>query len=349
VHDTLHGGSIEPRQPREPIILRDSNGDLVDYRDSDQKRRIRRQVQGFNEAIMASTVRDIYGYDRRAMLLRIYNRSFQRGGRLYAVGGANWQNFKTKDKTTGQKFYRADYIRVDGEPVVEVDFKTLHPMLLYASAGKAPPDDPYDFGWPTEYRDLIKRSLLVMINAGSTNAARCAIAGDNDEMPWFATPGSSEAFVLAKQIMEKARHVHKPIKEYFNSDAGIWLMNKDARIAVHVMRRMLKHNTLVLPVHDSFLAPARKVRQLEEAMVEAAEKIGLKRAKLERKGRSRERWVSEEQRTSSPAPCFASSPCPERTFYRDLTGQRGVSRDLDEDITAEAALRERGQMRLDEY
>ena len=348
VHDVLHGNSIELRHPREPIVLRDVNGDLLDYRDTERIRRVRKHVHSFNEAMMATDVRDIYGNDRQAVLTRIYNQSFNRGGRLYAIGGANWQNFKTKDKNTGEKYLRSEYLLIDDEPVEEVDFKALHPMLLYANEGEKPPEDPYDFGWPGEYRDLIKLGLLVMINAQSEAAARCAIAYDDHEMPRFAVRGSSQAFNLAKKLIKKAREVHRPIARHFNSDAGGWLMNKDSRISVVVMKRLLKQNIVVLPVHDSFVVPATKVERLEDAMVEAAGEHGLKAAKIERKDRSGQHSVPEHKRHSKPAPNFPSSPCPARTFYTDLTEERRPKRDLDEDITPEAALRARGQMKWHE-
>lgn len=267
---------------------------------------------------------------------------------MYAIGAANWQNFKTKDKKTGERYQRSDYLLINGERVEEVDFKALHPMLLYAQIGEVPTVDPYDFGWPAEYRGLIKLGLLIMINAQSQADARCAIAFNDDEMPRFAAPGSSDAFALAKKLIEKAKRVHHPIAPYFNSDAGSWLMNMDSRIAVQVMRTMHKQNIVVLPVHDSFIVPEKKVEKLEAAMLDAAAKVGLKEATIERKRSGGKRSAPEEERLSKPAPSFPSSPCKERTYYPQLTKKPKVERDLDEDITTEAALRERGQMRYDQ-
>jgi len=54
-------------------------------------------------------------------------------------------------------------IRIANEPVVEVDYSTLHPSLLYAEVGKYAPDDTYLIeGWP---RKLTKVALNTLINA----------------------------------------------------------------------------------------------------------------------------------------------------------------------------------------
>ena len=61
-------------------------------------------------------------------------------------------------------------IMIGGEPVVEIDFKTLHPAILYAQADARLPADAYAVdGWP---RALVKVALLVLINARNRASAR---------------------------------------------------------------------------------------------------------------------------------------------------------------------------------
>jgi hypothetical protein len=99
-----------------------------------------------------------------APLRRIFNNNLTRGGRLYAAEGA-WQTMTKKERLK---------IRIANEPVVEVDYSTLHPALLYAEVGKYAPADAYVIdGWP---RKLTKIALNTLINAPNIHSARLAIA-----------------------------------------------------------------------------------------------------------------------------------------------------------------------------
>ena len=153
--------SISPRleiaRPTEGIILRDAAGKLIDYQDGAMTMRMRRRLEQFNEAIRST---DIISDNVASPMVRIFNRTFGRGGRFYALGGG-WQSMKKELRKR---------IMIGGEPVVEIDFKTLHPAILYAQADARLPADAYAVdGWP---RALVKVALLVLINARNRASAR---------------------------------------------------------------------------------------------------------------------------------------------------------------------------------
>src|SRR5262245_57790903 len=148
-------------RPLEIIILRDAEGNPIDYRDSRETRRMRKQLSEFNEALSAQRIalgdRIIHEGDRlvnggraQTQLHRVFNRGdFNLGGRFY---GAHWQNIGDREQ-----------IKINSEDTVEVDYAAMHIRLLYTEAGKPPPRDPYDVdGWP---RKQIKLALLIAINA----------------------------------------------------------------------------------------------------------------------------------------------------------------------------------------
>jgi hypothetical protein len=220
---------------------------------------MRRKLAPINEAISSAEISDNAG----AALSRIFHETFERGGRFYASGGA-WQATK---KECRQR------LTIDGEPVVELDFKNLHAVLLYAEAGATPPADSYSIGrWP---RNLVKLGFLVLVNAKSHQAAKLKLAND-EHMAEIAPPGSQKAMQAADRLIGDIKRVHAPISRYFHSDAGARLMEKDSRIAERVMLSMLRQGAIALPIHDSFLTPRSKAELLKEAMVKAAhEEAGL--------------------------------------------------------------------------
>jgi hypothetical protein len=251
-------GRLEPAKPPEGILLRDVDGALIDYRDTASTMRMRRKLDQINEAIRSTDISD----HMAAPLMRIFNRNFQRGGRFYAQGGG-WQSMQKEARKR---------ITIDGEPVVEIDYKTLHPAILYAQAGMPLPEDCYAIdGWP---RPLVKLALLVLINAKNWAAARHAIA-HHDTMAAIATPGSPEAKEEAARLIAAVKHTHSRIKWSFHSDQGAKLMRIDSELAESVMHTLLRQGILALPIHDSFLVPASKAKLLEEAMLRAAHEAGF--------------------------------------------------------------------------
>ncbi|MER9533018.1 hypothetical protein NKI89_24875 [Mesorhizobium sp. M0309] len=252
------GPPLVTATPRESIILKNADKEPVDYRDNHTVRRMRRRVEEMNEAIRGTLLTGVLP----APMVRIFNRTFNRGGRYYALGGG-WQSM-SKDARK--------LITIDGESVVEIDYKTLHPALLYAEAGAALPDDCYSIGsWP---RGLAKLGLLVLVNAPTKNKARFAIA-HHKTMAEVAIPGSQQALAAADQLMDDVKAIHHRIAQYFHSDKGAELMCMDSAIAETVMHLMLLNGVTVLPIHDSFLVQASKADLLEEAMQRAAYETGV--------------------------------------------------------------------------
>ncbi|MDS9468705.1 hypothetical protein RGQ15_14155 [Paracoccus sp. MBLB3053] len=259
IHAKILGTSVPTlARPAEVILLRDADGNLLDYRNTRDLDRKRKQVIRFNEAIAGA------GLDASvvAPLARIYNQTSKRGGRHYAMG-PSWQNLPSEARRA---------VTISGEPVVELDYKTLHPAILYAEAGATMPSDCYEIaGWP---RKLVKVALLILINAQTPHQARHALA-HADPMEAVAPLGSQAALRAAGELIDAIKVMHRPIAHAFHSDAGARLMTIDSDIASCVMSDMLDKGVVALPVHDSFLVPASKRDLLEEVMLKAANQAGL--------------------------------------------------------------------------
>ena len=146
-------------EPLEIILLRDANGDLVDYRDNRKIRAMRSRLAALNEGLASQQIAldgriirqgDILenGGRARAQLHRVFNRGdFELGGRFY---GAHWQNISNRHQLT-----------INGYETVEHDFTGIHIHLLYQEVGKKMPDDPYDFA----ERRQAKFAMLIGIRA----------------------------------------------------------------------------------------------------------------------------------------------------------------------------------------
>lgn len=256
--EIVDGSRLILAKRAEVILLRDAKGKLLDYRETRDIDRVRRRIEGFNEAIAGSDI------DPRviAPLARIYNETMKRGGRLYAMG-PSWQNMKSEARRS---------LTIAGEPVVELDYCTLHPAILYAEAGATMPPDCYEIaGWP---RKLVKVAMLTLINAPTIHKARHSIA-HSALMAEVTEAGSQDALQKSDALIKAIKAMHKPIAKSFHSDAGARLMHIDATLAEAVMNIMLAQGVVVLPVHDSFLVQASKRDQLESAMLQAAHQIGL--------------------------------------------------------------------------
>jgi hypothetical protein len=253
------GPRLEMARPAESIILRDKSGTPLDYQDTASSRRMRRSLERLNDAIRSTDISD----NVASPMARIFNCTFRRGGRFYALGGG-WQSMKKNARKQ---------LVIAGESVVEIDYRTLHPAILYAHAGVPLPKDCYAIdSWP---RPLVKIALLVLLNAKNRASARLAMA-HHDTMAAHAVPGSQEAIAAAARLIDDVKRVHRPIAWAFHADKGAELMNIDSNLAETVMHLMLRQGVVVLPIHDSFLVPASKAERLEEAMVKAAHEAGFR-------------------------------------------------------------------------
>lgn len=192
---------------------------------------------------------------------RIFSRgSWDMHGRFY---GGWWQQIDSK--------YRS-HIFINGNPTVEVDFKSMHVALLNADIGVVVVDDPYKVDanlFPEIDRDLLrgwnKKLVLTAINAKDRTSTYKAFRSD-------AKTGSPEKRLKDTQLERLldafiAKNPH--LEGYLCSDQGILLMHKDGMIAADIINRLTDNGIPVLTVHDSFIVQRHHFADLRIAMVMA--------------------------------------------------------------------------------
>jgi hypothetical protein len=283
---------------QECIVLKSGEGDaarLVDYEDTDQTHKMRRDLVAYN-SLLASSYIDIPGLDdpwvtrrdARGREFRVHidhhhqfvRRIFSRGdwscnGRFY---GPWWQQI---DKTLRAQIF------INDTPTVEVDFKGLHVAILSAERGVTIEGDPYELpaglvpgALPELQRILLKKLVLTALNANSEQAA---FASFREGFPTgHMAKGLTNKDLGGLLVAFARRHPH--LVDCLCADQGIRLMNLDGQIAEIVQRFFTRRGIPVLSVHDSFIIDYTHVGDLKIAMGLAAERVVGKPLALEANG-----------------------------------------------------------------
>lgn len=196
-------------------------------------------------------------------LCRVFNVSFDFGGRFYR----HWAQGVPRELRP--------FIHINGEPVIELDFKAIHPTLLYAERGLTFEGEMYvPPGWPSEFRPVFKLLMLTAINADdlaeAAKGARHDIRSKPDLLAAFPECLPDRWLIPA---FEALAQLHKPIAGDFFTGAGLRLQRKDSEIAERVMLTLLDRGVVAVPVHDSFLVAHPHTDALREVMLAASKDV----------------------------------------------------------------------------
>lgn len=239
-------------------------GDLVNYEDNKTSVLLRHQMNAINAALDNADI----GLDLNALggkavdpgdrwLRRMFNNGhtdFRHGGRL---AGGYWMDLP--------KANRLGAIKINGEPVVELDFKAMMPRLLYARAGLCYPadGDPYTLeGAPFQCRDGVKK-LFASLMFGPTALHRWP-RGVRKLFPRNAS---------RPDVIELLRRQHALVADAFGTMAGFDLLRIESDIIVEVLLQCLGRGIVVLPIHDAVLCPASKEAAVEDQMLLAFTRV----------------------------------------------------------------------------
>lgn len=193
-------------------------------------------------------------------LYRVFKYDWLRGGRIY---GGWWMSLPKPVRP---------YLTINQSPVVELDYRTLHPALLYRRAKADCPHDPYIVeGWETpKMRKLGKRTFNRLLNRLEENPSKRlhikAAPGDRELMP-RSLPFKSYLSSFVSGL--------EPVHPWLGTGAGIQLQREDSLLALHVLKAMEAGGIPVLPIHDSFIVPIENEAELHTAMVNACHHYGL--------------------------------------------------------------------------
>lgn len=190
---------------------------------------------------------------------------FDQGGRLF--GRTYWLNLPSK---------RRGGLRIEGEPVTDLDFKNLGPRIAYALLGQEPPPgDLYDLtglleGYDNEnpeHRKAIKQSFAACLNGGA--------GGSRSPNPRTGKPGTLAPLpegTSAAKVRTALLAKHPGFKAYFERDpvtgvpVGYEIMFMESCILLCALERLKDAGVVALPFHDGLMVAQSKAQIAQEAL-----------------------------------------------------------------------------------
>lgn len=217
---------------------------------------------------------------REPYLRRIFNNTFERGGRFYTQCAV----------IQGMPSVERKKITIDGSKVMEIDVKSIHPAILYTEEGVEMPEDPYDFHVPcgvdweevkrhatligkpnyNPVRNYCKYAMLVVLNCDNLNSAKKALvdAVRKDKRKEDVTKRKFvgvDAFSHDVAIENMKDH-NMMIRDHFHTGAGIRLQYRDSTFMEKLLMFCVQDDIVVSPVHDSVLCKGEDVSKVVKYM-----------------------------------------------------------------------------------
>ncbi|WP_273427084.1 hypothetical protein [Marinobacter sp.] len=250
------------REAVEVIRLKDSKKRLCDYVDDEMVIAMRERVEASNRMrsdfawsyIPMSDERQYQEGDQRRFIPRTslrchrqFRENFQSGGRFYCAA----QSLRKGERAT---------ITVNGEPTIELDYKSLHPRLLYNDEGIEAPADCY--ASDARPRELTKMVSLLSLNCKSLNQARQTL---------MQREGLSSD--VASEHLRRYAEEHPGIAHRFFNSGWRRLQFLDSQIVDAVLTKATAKGIPVLPVHDSFIVATRYADWLKQAAADGYQEL----------------------------------------------------------------------------
>jgi len=188
----------------------------------------------------------------RKSYTRIFSRSsWNCGGRFYAP---YFQSLSEVDRSS---------LLLNNQSVVELDYESIHPSMLYAKEGIHLQHDPYSLPHLPSDRKANKRLLNCAINAKDKRSAIGATILSLRKKGQLNLLNGTKLNEIYDGLIEK----NKPIEKYLSSDIGIRLMRTDSDIACDVLTHFTRKKIPCLCVHDSFVVPQQHKQELHDVML----------------------------------------------------------------------------------
>ena len=221
------------------------------------------------------SVADVKREGQRILLQarKVFTEEWNKGGRCYM--GVQDYNAVLRSQFT-----------IEGEGVVELDYKSQHPRIIATLENTYLPEDFDPYNIPIEelcaeevdakeFRLLCKKALLCMFNSSSFVQSLKAIEkilriDRNKELAERQFSSIGDYFSVGDMV--KALEVNNQYAaDWFYTDSGLDLQNIDSRMADYIIQSFLDIDEIVLPVHDSFIVKDGNLDLLHQCMLDAWE------------------------------------------------------------------------------
>lgn len=244
------------------IQMRDENKKVIEKSIGREEKRLIKVLDSYNFSSrkFVITVGDTY-YD--IQLRKVFNNSsWKQGGRSYVTGDGS---------SVMKRSFRKD-IRINGNPTVEIDFKSLHPSMIAEFQGYKLPDgfDPYGIdleGYDKKtLRSIAKIAFMCIFNSRNLTQATAAVSQElrdlrDDEGKHIPTQWKDQGLVppviQVKLILQELAMHNIYAQDWVFSGKGIFLQNTDSKIMDLVIQQFLDVDEFMIPVHDSIVVEKR--------------------------------------------------------------------------------------------
>jgi hypothetical protein len=237
-------------------------GGRIDYPDTERTRRFREELRGINSWLAKAEITfdpkasnrpvDIHARQlRRQFTLGRFE--FDRGGRLF---GGFWETLPKPVRLRG--------IRIEGEPVVGLDYSQLNPLLSYHVAEADPPaEDAYTLPGLEKHRDGVKKVFNAMLF----------------KHPVTKFPKGARALfprrVKCEDVTEAILLRHPMLKGVLSyPETGHQLQFLESEIMMAVLRSCQGRNIVALPVFDCVVVKASAEDVVTEIMCREFKAVG---------------------------------------------------------------------------
>jgi hypothetical protein len=257
------------------------SAEAIDYLDTRQTRRMRKEVQRIN-AYLRQAPLTVIGQDggpigtddddrpidpSQRSVRRIFNNGdWQQGGRLF---DGFWETMRREDR------FRLLRIRTaalpEGERIANVDFSQLFPRLAYQWVKQEPPEgDLYDLIGGGVSREGFKKLLNSLLFA---------------DRPLTRWPRKTSSLfpdgTKLRDAIALIRNSHQPIAHLFGTGIGYRFMFVESNILIEALIDLFASGITALPLHDSVLVAASDAEAAKAIMENAFERAtGESRGKL---------------------------------------------------------------------
>ncbi|GJD93088.1 hypothetical protein [Methylobacterium iners] len=215
----------------------------IPYTDTEQTCRYRTQVQAINEYLEGADIE----FDRRALRrfitvdtsLRRLRRSFTCGS--FSSGGRMWDGFWMN---LGKE-ERLRGLKINGERIVGVDYKSSAIRILYGITGKTPPrDDLYEIKCiDPKWREGIKRLY-------NTLTFSDVIPSKKPRETTQLLPKTN-----VKNLCQFIIDSHPDIAHHLPSQIGHRIQFIESEMIIRVVSILIGEGIVSLPIHDCVLVP----------------------------------------------------------------------------------------------
>lgn len=243
----------------DPLLLRgkkiNGKAESLPLPDTDEVRALRAEMDQINRWLAHADISYVGDRDvdvGKRYLQRIFNNgSLGEGGRLYH---GFWERLS--------KDHRRESLRIEGAPVVSLDFAQMSVRTAYAIAGIEPPDgDLYELPDVRGSREGVKKVLNALL-------AR-------DRLPRRFPRGSRAHFAKSETIQSVIagiRRRHPALSSVFGKAQTRALMNLESQVAVVALLKLKDLGVVALPIHDGILVAEHRLeiakKTLEQASLE---------------------------------------------------------------------------------